>query len=251
MTPDIAQAFQVATATTVVIVRDDFSIPGEAYGEEGQPAPSALERRLFNLLGETKPDVVVLDLSRAPGAGVATIAKIRRLSPVPILAVCARGARRASDYRKAGAADCIAAPVDIVTFNQALQRIVRRARADSRAATPSPEEADAVAFAGISFLPRKNLLIGSTGARARLTTAESRLLKHFVGNPWQIHSRAQLAEPLYGDRCPATDRAIEMTVARLRTKLRSVGEAAEHLIKTEHRRGYRFVSDTSMEMAGD
>jgi DNA-binding response OmpR family regulator len=241
----------MATATTVVIVREDLSIPGEAHGDEHRPDPAVLERRLSNLLGEAKPDVVVLDLSRAPGKGVETIAKIRRLSPVPILAVCARGSRRASEYRKAGAADCIVAPVDIIKFNQALQRIVRCGESESRAAPPCPEEADAVAFAGISFLPRKKLLVGSTGACARLTTAESRLLKHFVGNPWQIHSRAQLAEPLYGNRCPGTDRAIEMTVARLRTKLRSVGGAAEHLIKTEHRRGYRFVSDTSMEMAGD
>ena len=239
----------MATATTVVIVREDLSIPGEAHGGETQPDPAVLERRLFNLLGEAKPDVVVLDVSRAPDKGVQVIAKIRRLSKVPILAVCAQGAGRASEYRQTGAADCITAPVDIVKFNQALQRIVRRADADSRTMAPRPEEADAVAFAGISFLPQKKLLVGSTGARARLTAAESRLLKHFIGNPWQIHSRAQLAEPVYGDRCPTTDRAIEMTVARLRGKLRSVGEAAEHLIKTEHRRGYRFVSDTSLEMA--
>jgi DNA-binding response OmpR family regulator len=239
----------MATATTVVIVREDLSIPGEAHGGEAQPDPAVLERRLFNLLGEAKPDVVVLDVSRAPDKGVQVIAKIRRLSKVPILAVCTQGARRASEYRQAGAADCITAPVDIVKFNQALQRIVRRADADSRTVAPRPEDADAVAFAGISFLPQKKLLVGSTGARARLTAAESRLLKHFIGNPWQIHSRAQLAEPVYGDRCPTTDRAIEMTVARLRGKLRSVGEAAEHLIKTEHRRGYRFVSDTSLEMA--
>ena len=239
----------MATATTVVIVREDLSIPGEAYGNESPPEPAVLERRLFNLLGEAKPDVVVLDLSRAPGKGVETIAKIRRVSAVPILAVCGDDAKRASDYRRAGAADCIIAPIDIVKFNQALQRIVLQAEADRRAAAPSVQDADAVAFAGISFLPGRNLLVGSTGACARLTTAESRLLKHFVGNPWQIHSRAELAEPLYGGRCPATNRAIEMAVARLRSKLRSVDTAAEQLIKTEHRRGYRFVSNTSPEMA--
>jgi DNA-binding response OmpR family regulator len=235
----------MATATTVVILREDLSIPGEAYGGEGRCKPAALQRRLFHLLDEAKPDVVVLDLSRTPGRGVATISTIQRLSSVPILAVCASDASCAHDYRLAGAADCITAPLDILKFNQALQRIVQRA--DDRAAVPRAQEVDVIAFAGINFHLQKNLLIGSAGARARLTTVESRLLKHFVVNPWEIHSRATLARPLYGKRCPLTDRAVEVAVNRLRTKLQSVGVAGERLIKTEHRRGYRFVSNASLE----
>jgi len=56
-----------------------------------------------------------------------------------------------------------------------------------------------------------------------------------------------LAEALYGKHRPATDRAIDVVVNRLRTKLRSIGESTQHLIKTEFRRGYRFVSDISAE----
>jgi len=56
-----------------------------------------------------------------------------------------------------------------------------------------------------------------------------------------------LAEALYGKHRPATDRAIDVVVNRLRTKLRTVSESTEHLIKTEFRRGYRFVSDISVE----
>jgi two-component system OmpR family response regulator len=232
-------------ATTIVVAREDFSIPGGEEREANiQAEPAALEHRFFSLLREARPDVVVLDLSRANGSGVGVILKIRRQSDVPILVVCGPEADGVQDYRVAGAADCIASPVDVVTFNEVLQQIVRL---NSQAARPPVREAEVLSFAGISFRPHQNLLCGSDGRNTRLTTAESRLLAHFAAHPWDIQSRVALAEALYGKHRPATDRAIDVVVNRLRTKLRTVGESTEHLIKTEFRRGYRFVSDIFAE----
>jgi two-component system, OmpR family, response regulator len=230
-------------ATTIVVAREDFSIPG---GEERDAStePGALENRFFSLLRDAKPDVVVLDLSRANGSGVSMILKIRRQSSVPILVVCAATMDNVQDYRIAGAAECIASPVDVVTLNEVLQQIVR---VNGQTMGQTPRQAEVLSFAGIDFRPHQNLLCGANGAKTRLTTAESRLLSHFVTNPWEIQTRVALAEALYGKHRPATDRAIDVVVNRLRSKLRSIGEASEHLIKTEFRRGYRFVCDTSVE----
>jgi DNA-binding response OmpR family regulator len=234
------------TATTIVIAREDFSIPGgEEIDVESPPEPAALENRFFSLLRDSKPDVVVLDLSRANGSGVGMILKIRRQSSVPILVVCAKDQAKVQDYRIAGAAECIATPVDVVALNEVLQQIVR-VNAQATVAEPA-REAEVLSFAGVAFRPHQNLLCGGNGLKTRLTTAESRLLSHFVANPWEIQTRVALAEALYGKHRPATDRAIDVVVNRLRTKLRSIGEATEHLIKTEFRRGYRFVSDASIE----
>ena len=79
------------TATTIVVAREDFSIPGGDQLDGHQPEPVALESRFFNLLRESKPDVVVLDLRQANGDGVGMILKIRRQSSVPILVVCGGG----------------------------------------------------------------------------------------------------------------------------------------------------------------
>jgi two-component system OmpR family response regulator len=233
-------------ATTIVVAREDFSIPGGEYRESGrQPEPVALESPFFNLLRESKPDVVVLDLREANGDGVGMILKIRRQSSVPILVVCGKDNPCAQDYRFAGAAECIASPVDVVAFNEVLQQIVR---VNGQAATPtSLREAETIEFAGVTFRPHLNMMLGTDGKAVHLTTAESLLLAHFVANPWDIQTRNALAEALYGKHRPATDRAIDVVVNRLRTKLRSIGDAAEHLIKTEFRRGYRFVCDTSVE----
>ena len=230
-------------ATTIVVAREDFSIPGgEQHESIGQPEPMALESRFFNLLRESRPDVVVLDLRQANGDGVGMILKIRRQSSVPILVVCGQDSQNVEDYRFAGAAECIASPVDVVAFNEVLQQIVRL---NSQTAAPAaPREAEVIEFSGATFRPHQNLMLGADGKAVHLTTAESLLLAHFVANPWEIQTRGVLAEALYGKHRPATDRAIDVVVNRLRTKLRSIGETTEHLIKTEFRRGYRFVSDT-------
>jgi DNA-binding response OmpR family regulator len=232
-------------ATTIVIAREDFSIPGgENHDDNSPPEPMALENRFFTLLRESKPDVVVIDLRQANGDGVGMILKIRRQSNVPILVVCGQDTRHVQDYRFAGAAECIASPVDVVSFNEVLQQIVR---VNGQTTAPMARESEAIAFSGVNFRPHQNLVVGPEGKSVRLTTAESLLLAHFVANPWEIQTRGVLAEALYGKHRPATDRAIDVVVNRLRTKLRSIGEATQHLIKTEFRRGYRFVCDTSVE----
>jgi DNA-binding response OmpR family regulator len=232
-------------ATTIVVAREDFSIPGgEQPGSIKEQEPMALESRFFDLLRESKPDVVVLDLRQANGDGVGMILKVRRQSSVPILVVCSQDNQCAQDYRFAGAAECIASPVDVVTFNEVLQQIVR---VNGQAAPPSPREAEVICFSSVTFRPHQNLMLDGDGKAVHLTTAESLLLAHFVANPWEIQNRSDLAEALYGKHRSATDRAIDVVVNRLRTKLRSIGEATEHLIKTEFRRGYRFVCDVSIE----
>lgn len=237
------------TATTIVVAREDFSIPGGDVGLETEQTvgPAAHEARFFSLLNEAKPDVVVLDLSGANGNGVDTILRIRRRSTVPILVICEADAPSARDYRIAGAAECIGAPVDVMTLNQALQHIVRVTRAAEVRVPREPREPGAIAFAGLHFRPQQNIIIGDHGEQVRLTSAENRLLSHLAANPWQVQSRTTLAEALYGRHRPATDRAIDVLVNRLRKKLDPIGESARDLIKTEFRRGYRFVSDVSAE----
>lgn len=233
------------TATTVVVAREDFSIPGGDELPEGLREPVALESRFFSLLEDSKPDVIVLDLSRANGDGAGTIRKIRRQSGVPILVVFGEDSNNVEDYRIAGAAECIPSPVDLVSFNHVLQQIVR---GNGQMPAPAPSrEAEALSFAGISFKPHQNLVVAPSGKSIRLTAAESRLLAYFAANSWQTQTRTVLAEALYGARRPATDRAIDAVVNRLRAKLRSVGDSTQYLIKTEFRRGYRFVSDAAVD----
>jgi CheY-like chemotaxis protein len=118
-----AEPKKMPAATTIVVAREDFSIPGgENYDGDAQPEPVVLESRFFSLLRDSKPDVVVLDLRQANGDGCGMILKIRRQCSVPILVVCGQDNPNAQDYRFAGAAECIASPVDVVVFNEVCSR---------------------------------------------------------------------------------------------------------------------------------
>jgi len=200
------------------------------------------ERRFFELIWQSRPDVIVLDLSRTDGNGIVTIQRIREKCDIPILIVCAEADPRQSDYRISGAAECLHAPVDMLYFNRAIQHIIRL----TRRVEPHGARQTAFAFNGITFRPDQNSVMGANGSSIKLTTSENDLLCYFVSRAWKACTRAQIAESLYGRHRPNSDRAIDVVINRLRKKLATVQSHSKHeLVKTEFRRGYMFVADVS------
>src|SRR5579863_9905872 len=110
-------------ATTIVVAREDFSIPGAPEVTPAGPGPGGYEGRFFDLLRDSKPDVVVLDLSRANGGGVETILRIRQQSTVPLLVLCHGAPPPPAAYQLAGPADCLSPPSALPGPNQAMQQI--------------------------------------------------------------------------------------------------------------------------------
>ena len=234
----------MATAAKILFAREDLSIPGAA-----DPAPTdgngiTAERRFFDLLRDSKPDAVLLDLSRANGAGVETILRVRRRSTTPILVACDLNHPSTRDYRIAGAADCMPVPIDILLLNQALQQIINLAGPVKPRGAKSPE---ALSFAGITFRQHENVLSTRTGSQTRLTISENRLLLYLAATPGVPRSRDQIGKFLYGRHRPANDRAVDDVVNRLRKKLaRACPPMGEDLIRAEVRRGYMLVADVSV-----
>jgi two-component system OmpR family response regulator len=234
----------MSVATTIIFARADLSIPGAPEGAVPMDNQAdAIRRHFFDLLERSRPDVIVLDYSGVPAAGTDTVFKIRRRTDIPILLVCDPTDSRVQEYRIAGANDCVPSPVDIVSLNQALQRIMLVMRRDKASVRGFPET---IEFAGINFYPRRNLLVSEEGSTVALTSSEGRLLTHFVSTPWTLHTRSDIAELLYGPEHLVGDRAIDVVVNRLRKKLvLAGGPDAEHLIKTEFRRGYLLATDVA------
>jgi two-component system OmpR family response regulator len=236
-------------ASTIVVAREDLSIPGAADAGNGVAVSAVdLETRFFNVVREHNPDVIVLDLTDSQAKGIATILNIRRRTGVPIVVVCAPDDQLMREYCLAGAAECMQAPVDIMQLNQTVQQIIQLSK-DSRASVATePTPTHAIFFSGLTLRPHDNLLVGPDGASIKLTTSENRVLVYFVSNPWALCTREALAEMLYGPRRPNSDRAVDVIVTRLRKKMTSLGgPAAQRLIKTEFRRGYVFVAQVSVD----
>lgn len=231
-------------ASTIIVVREDLSIPGVVESSNGNGTdPIEVEEHFFNVLRDSKPDVVLLDATSMHRDGMAAIAKIRQRSAIPIVVVCAVNDMLMRSYRLAGATECLNPPVEIVALNQLIQEII-----SARALAPPGRAArsQSVAFSGITFIPQEDLLVGEGGASAKLTTSESRVLTHFLANPWTVCRRDEIAGTLYGRHLPNSDRAVDVIVTRLRKKMATLaGAAGQRLIKTEFRRGYVFVADAS------
>jgi two-component system OmpR family response regulator len=211
-----------------------------------RPRDADAEKTFFELLQTSHPDVIVLDCRGDASNGVAAVQKIRRRVETPILIICAPGDRLQRDYRVAGAADCLEGPFDILQFNQAIQHIIRLNRPAAARAKHSTETFE---VAGLLFQPAQNE-ISRDGVCLKLTTAENRLLLHFLSRPFTICSRSEIADILYGAHRPSSDRAIDIVVTRLRKKLMQLrGEAAGNVIRTEFRQGYMFVGKVNAEAA--
>ena len=113
-------------AATIIFAREDLSVPGAPEGALPTSGVAATIRgHFFNLVRESEPDVIVVDFSGAPLTGIDTILAIRQWTGIPILVICDPAHPLAEEYRIAGAADCIAPPVDIVLLNQSIQKIMR------------------------------------------------------------------------------------------------------------------------------
>jgi DNA-binding response OmpR family regulator len=220
----------MSSATTIVLARDDMSIPGAPPGAGARDDVDAIQRRFFSLVEASKPDVIVLDFSAAPRSGADTILAIRWRSTVPILVVCNPAQTQAREYRIAGANDCITAPVDPFRLSQAVRRILR---------APAKHRPMHFSFAGMSFSSERNMLVADEGSSLVLTNLEGRLLAHFLSRPWTTCSRPEIGRLLYGRDDAVARRAIGLVVNRLRKKFsRLVQPSASSLIKTKTRSGY-------------
>jgi len=71
-------------ASTIVIAREDFSIPdGEPGATREVKRPAEIEKQFFALIRERRPDVIVLDFRKTTFSGTIAIRKVRQRSDVP------------------------------------------------------------------------------------------------------------------------------------------------------------------------
>jgi two-component system OmpR family response regulator len=234
-------------ASTIIVAREDLSIPGAAdpVNDTGNGA-AALEAHFFNMVRQANPDVIVLDLTETQDNGIGAVFKVRRGCDVPILVVCTAADPLRREYCLAGAAECMEAPVDLMQLNRTVQQIIRLSRESRPAAAAEPPQMQSLCFSDLTLHPHENTLVRADGTSTRLTTSENRVLLHFVSNPWTLCTRDALAHALYGAHRPSSDRAVDVIVTRLRKKIAALGGPAAHrLIKTEFRRGYVFVAEVS------
>jgi len=192
-------------------------------------------------LARGKFDCVILDLMMPGEDGLSILRRMRGRDRTPVIMLSAMG----EDIDRivgleVGADDYIAKPCNPRELLARVRALLRRtARGDDPAATP--------AAGGTSGTPRRRFgewsldlversLDRAGYSAAPLTDAEFRVLTAFLDRPQRVLSRDTLIEVAKGSDADVFDRAIDVTISRLRKKL-GPGDP----IRTIRNEGYMFA----------
>jgi two-component system response regulator MtrA len=209
----------------VLIVDDDTALAemlGIVLRNEGyEPAVVTHGDEAIPVLREFKPDLVLLDLMLPGKDGIDVCREIRAESGVPVVMLTAK-----SDTvdivvgLEAGADDYVVKP-----FKP--KELVARVRARLRRTDdPKPERLQigdlSIDVAGHS--------VKRDGDPIGLTPLEFDLLACLARKPWQVFSREELLEKVWGYRHAADTRLVNVHVQRLRSKVERDPEKPEVVV---------------------
>jgi two-component system response regulator CpxR len=177
--------------------------------------------------------LVVLDLMLRGMGGLDVLRRLRKVSPVPVLILTARG--EDSDRilgLEMGADDYVPKP-----FNP--RELIARIRAILRRTGQAEASAGPLVVGDIRIDPAvREVWLENTPLN--LTSVEFTLLEVFMREAGRILSREQLTEAVLGRKLGPFDRVIDVHVSNLRRKL-GVAQDGQR-IKAVRGSGYLFVS---------
>jgi DNA-binding response OmpR family regulator len=185
-------------------------------------------------LRQASPDLVILDIMLPEMDGFEVCKAIRQTSRVPIIMLTARG--EVTDKvvgLELGADDYLAKPFEPRELVARIQSVLRR--------TLPFSDARNLSFNRLSIDPEKRIAM-LDGSPVDLTTNEFSALALLARNAGKVLNRDQILQELRGIDCDAFNRSVDITMSRLRQKLKDNPKAPE-FIKTVWGTGYVFIAD--------
>jgi len=193
---------------------------------------------LRQLIAREPIDAIILD---AMARGEDSLGLLREMAeqpgtpPVMLLSAVASDIDRIVGL-ELGADDYLAKPFNPRELLARLRVVLRR----SHAATARSLAPSVLTFAGWVLDPTYYVVRDSAGRDVELTSGEFKLLHALAANAGQVISREALLRLVHGAEAEAFDRAIDVAVSRLRSKLVRHGGGA--LIRTVRGEGYLFAA---------
>ena len=189
-------------------------------------------------LNHVTPDVCLVDLSLPDTDGLSLVHRLalERGAAVIIISGRAQVQDRVTGL-ELGADDYITKPFDPA-------EVIARIRARIRSSRSAPPVGNTAQFNGWKAHFDRYALEDENGVETPFSHAEGEVLRLFLESPKRLISRAQMQEQLGGAAGESFDRAMDVRISRLRTKL---GEDPKNpqLIKTIYGAGYIFLGDVS------
>jgi DNA-binding response OmpR family regulator len=186
----------------------------------------------LRIAGESRPDLVVLDLMMPGMDGLEVMRRLREHERVSVILLTAKGEHtdRIIGLRL-GADDYVVKP-----FSPA--ELVARVDAVLRRVDNSPQPEEPIAFEDFELDPVARR-VTVRGEEAQLTVREYDLLLHFVRHPGQVFSRDQLMDSVWQYSFYTDTSTVTVHVRRLRAKIEADASNPRWL-QTVWGVGYRF-----------
>ncbi|SMP08402.1 response regulator transcription factor [Shimia sagamensis] len=192
-------------------------------------------------LKSTTPDVCLVDLGLPDKDGLSLVHRLALELGAAVIIISGRAqVQDRITGLELGADDYIIKPFDPT-------EVVARVRARLRKERPAaPVAANTAVFNGWTAYFDRYVLMDESGAETTFSHAEGEVLRLFLDSPKRLISRAQMQESLGGAAGESFDRAMDVRISRLRTKLKE-DPKNPRLIKTIYGAGYIFLGDVSWQ----
>src|SRR5512134_3294387 len=193
-------------------------------------------RTALRLAGETKPDLVLLDLMIPEVDGLDVCHELRKSSGVPIIMITARGEEidRVVGL-ELGADDYVTKPFSVRELMARVKAVLRRAQNDGAEEEPST----LLRGPGDLLMDVERRAVTVADTSIELTRLEFDLLHRLLINPGRVLTRERLLEQAWGYDYVGDTRAVDSAVKRLRAKLRQAAPEAD-CIESVRGLGYRI-----------
>jgi len=189
-------------------------------------------------LRRTTPDVCLVDLGLPDRDGLSLVHRLALEQGATVIIISGRAqVQDKITGLELGADDYIIKPFDPA-------EVVARVRARLRTrATPAPAGHRAKFNGWTAHFDRYSLQ-DETGAETPFSHAEGEVLRLFLESPNRLITRDYMQDTLGGAAGDSFDRAMDVRISRLRTKLRE-DPKNPRLIKTIYGAGYIFLGDVT------
>ncbi|PKQ12195.1 MAG: DNA-binding response regulator [Alphaproteobacteria bacterium HGW-Alphaproteobacteria-1] len=228
------------TAPLVTILDDEPAIRtmlADALNEAGFRTMAFGRATEFEAaLRTTTPDVCLVDLSLPDRDGLSLVHRLALEQGATVIIISGRAqVQDRVTGLELGADDYIIKPFDPA-------EVVARIRARLRRGTPAPQTGEVARFNGWVAHFDRYVLEDDSGTETPFSHAEGEVLRLFLERPKRLISRQAMQEALGGAAGESFDRAMDVRISRLRTKLRE-DPKNPRLIKTIYGAGYIFLGD--------
>jgi DNA-binding response OmpR family regulator len=228
-------------AARLLVIDDDLALSGllsDFLGTQGYEVKTATDGASgLRALYQTRPDLVILDVTLPRLDGFEVCKRIRDLSDVPIIMVSGRTemAARIRGF-DLGADDYLTKPFEVPELLARVRAILRRSRAFY-----GEEESRRIFSYGDLSVDLDSHQVTLAGRRVELSPTEFRLLAFFVQNPGRVISHGEILGNVWASDYKDQLQYVKLYVRYLREKLERDPKRPQ-LIVTERGFGYRFAA---------